>query len=137
MRISDWSSDVCSSDLAASLILSSADRTVSVQGVAGAGKSTMLQAVSRVAEAEGRTIRGLAFQNKMVGDLAEGAGIQAQTIASFVLAHERFIAERNTPRYEAARERLDGPLLLGDEHPMVPAHRSDERRGGQEGVSTC
>src|SRR3546814_602591 len=42
---------------AASLILSSADRTVSVQGVAGAGKSTMLQAVARVAEAEGRTDR--------------------------------------------------------------------------------
>src|SRR3546814_19852410 len=85
MRISDWSSDVCSSDLAASLILSSADRTVSVQGVAGAGKSTMLQAVARVAEAEGRTITGLAFQNKMVADLAEGAGIQAPKIASFVL----------------------------------------------------
>src|SRR3546814_3713841 len=65
---------------AASLILSSADRTVSVQGVAGAGKSTMLQAVARVAEAEGRTITGLAFQNKMVADLAEGAGIKAQTI---------------------------------------------------------
>src|SRR3546814_11509595 len=105
MRISDWSSDVCSSDLAASLILSSADRTVSVQGVAGAGKSTMLQAVARVAEAEGRTITGLAFQNKMVADVAEGAGITAQTIASFVLAHERYIAERSTPRYETARAR--------------------------------
>src|SRR3546814_19842099 len=98
MRISDWSSDVCSSDL-----------------------STMLQAVSRVAEAEGRTIRGLAFQNKMVGDLAEGAGIQAQTIASFVLAHERFIAERNTPRYEAARERLAGTMRLVAETSMVTA----------------
>src|SRR3546814_14620046 len=141
MRISDWSSDVCSSDL-----------------------STMLQAVSRVAEAEGRTIRGLAFQNKMVGDLAEGAGIQAQTIASFVLAHERFIAERNTPRYEAARERLAGTMLLVDETSMVSAsdmlklhqisaalgvdklvlvgHRqhppsSDERRVGKECVSPC
>src|SRR3546814_7214928 len=80
----------------------------------------MLQAVSRVAEAEGRTIRGLAFQNKMVGDLAEGAGIQAQTIASFVLAHERFIAERNTPRYEAARERLAGTMLLVEENSNVP-----------------
>src|SRR3546814_7439453 len=114
MRISDWSSDVCSSDLvlsaadaparlqavaehplnhgqlaAATLILSSDDRTITIQGKAGTGKSTMLQAVSRVAEAEGRTIRGLAFQNKMVGDLAEGAGIQAQTIASFVLAQDR------------------------------------------------
>jgi len=106
---------------AATLILSSDDRTITIQGKAGTGKSTMLQAVSRVAEAEGRTIRGLAFQNKMVGDLAEGAGIQAQTIASFVLAHERFIAERNTPRYEAARERLAGTMLLVDETSMVSA----------------
>src|SRR3546814_1228166 len=86
---------------AASLILSSADRTVSVQGVAGAGKSTMLQAVARVAEAEGRTITGLAFQNKMVADLAEGAGIKAQTIASFVLAHERFRSEEHTSELQS------------------------------------
>jgi conjugative relaxase-like TrwC/TraI family protein len=104
---------------AATMILSSADRTVSVQGVAGAGKSTMLQAVARVAEAEGRTITGLAFQNKMVADLAEGAGIKAQTIASFVLANERFITERDTPRYEVARERLGGTILIVDETSMV------------------
>lgn len=107
---------------AATLVLSSDDRTVVVQGVAGAGKSTMLQAVARVAEAEGRVITGLAFQNKMVGDLAEGAGIKAQTIASFVLAHERFIAERNTPRYEAARERLAGTMLVVDETSMVSSN---------------
>jgi len=104
---------------AATVILSSDDRTITVQGKAGTGKSTMLQAVSRVAEAEGRTIKGLAFQNKMVGDLAEGAGIESQTIASFVLAHERFITERNTPRYEAAREKLAGTMLLVDETSMV------------------
>jgi hypothetical protein len=57
---------------AAALILSSNDRTVVIQGIAGAGKSTMLQAVARVAQAEGRAVTGLAFQNKMVADLAEG-----------------------------------------------------------------
>lgn len=104
---------------AATMILSSADRTVSVQGAAGTGKSTMLQAVARVAEAEGARITGLAFQNKMVADLAEGAGIAAQTIASFVLANERFITERDTPRYEAAREKLAGTMLLVEETSMV------------------
>jgi len=104
---------------AATMILSSTDRTVSVQGVAGAGKSTMLQAVARVAQAEGRTITGLAFQNKMVADLAEGAGIKSQTIASFVLANERFIGERDTPRYGAAREKLAGTMLVVDETSMV------------------
>jgi hypothetical protein len=76
---------------AAALILSSEDRTVAIQGIAGAGKSTMLQAVARVAEAEGRAVMGLAFQNKMVADLAEGAGIRSQTIASFILANERHV----------------------------------------------
>ena len=107
---------------AATMILSSADRTVSVQGVAGAGKSTMLQAVARVAEVEGRSITGLAFQNKMVADLAEGAGIKAQTIASFVLANERFITERDTPRYDAARAKIGGTMLLVDETSMVSSN---------------
>ena len=107
---------------AATMILSSADRTVSVQGAAGTGKSTMLQAVARVAEEEGARITGLAFQNKMVADLAEGAGIKAQTIASFVLANERFVTERDTLGYEAAREKLAGTMLLVDETSMVSAN---------------
>lgn len=104
---------------AATMILSSPDRSVLVQGVAGAGKSTMLQAVARVAEAEGRPVTGLAFQNKMVADLGEGAGIKAQTIASFVLANERFIAEQGTEWHAAARERLAGSMLVVDETSMV------------------
>ncbi|WP_298598535.1 MobF family relaxase [uncultured Sphingorhabdus sp.] len=104
---------------AATMILSSPDRSVVVQGVAGAGKSTMLQAVARVAQAEGRVIMGLAFQNKMVADLAEGAGIKAQTIASFVLANERFIAEQGTDRHQAARASFAGSMLVVDETSMV------------------
>lgn len=104
---------------AATMILSGTDRTVTVQGVAGAGKSTMLQAVARVAHAEGRLLTGLAFQNKMVADLRDGAGIAAQTIASFVLANERFVQERGTERYEAARAELSGTMLVVDETSMV------------------
>ncbi|TAJ72042.1 MAG: conjugative relaxase [Sphingobium sp.] len=104
---------------AATLILASEDRTVTVQGVAGAGKSTMLQAVARIAEAEGRDILGLAFQNKMVADLAKGAGIKSQTIASFVLANERYVSERDTPRFEDARARFAGAMLVVDETSMV------------------
>ncbi|RSU72083.1 AAA family ATPase [Sphingomonas sp. S-NIH.Pt3_0716] len=120
---------------AATLILSSADRTVTIQGVAGAGKSTMLQTVARIAETEGRTVLGLAFQNKMVADLAEGAGIKSQTIASFVLANERFVTERDTPRYEEARGRLGGAMLVVDETSMVSSddmlklHRITEALG--------
>jgi conjugative relaxase-like TrwC/TraI family protein len=103
---------------AAALILSSNDRTVVIQGIAGAGKSTMLQAVARVAQAEGRAVTGLAFQNKMVADLAEGAGIKSQTIASFILANERHV-QAGGPAYDEARAALAGSMLIVDETSMV------------------
>lgn len=103
---------------AAALILSSNDRTVVIQGIAGAGKSTMLQAVARVAQAEGRAVTGLAFQNKMVADLAEGAGIKSQTIASFILANERHL-HTDGSAYDAARAALAGSMLIVDETSMV------------------
>jgi hypothetical protein len=46
----------------------------------------MIAALARVAEQEGHKVLGLAFQNKMVGDLRDGAGIEAQTVSSFVNA---------------------------------------------------
>ena len=104
---------------AATLILSSPDRTVVVQGIAGAGKSTMLQAVARVAEAEGRGLTGLAFQNKMVADLASGTGMKAQTIASFILANERHVTRPEGPGYDQARAALAGQMLVVDETSMV------------------
>jgi len=107
---------------AATLILSSPDRTVAIQGIAGAGKSTMLQAVARVAEGQGREILGLAFQNKMVADLTEGAGIKSQTIASFVLANEKFVTERDSQRYDDARARFAGAMLVVDETSMVSSN---------------
>lgn len=104
---------------AAVLGLSSSDRIVAVQGVAGAGKSTMISAVARVAEQEGRKVIGLAFQNKMVGDLRDGAGIEAQTVSSFVNAYAKAALAGQGERYEAARGELKGAVLVLDEASMV------------------
>ena len=115
-----WSRELNAGQLAAAtLIVSSEDRTVVVQGIAGAGKSTMLAAVARMAEAQGRAVTGLAFQNKMVADLAEGAGIPAQTIASFVLVNERHVDVREGSAYERARAVFAGSMLVVDETSMV------------------
>src|SRR3546814_12791919 len=111
MRISDWSSDVCSSDLlaAAIQIVSSPDRIVLVQGRAGAGKSTMLQpiakaeaidATARMLSAEGKDAllltadvigdaKALAFQNKMVADLKTDTGLEAMTKIGRASCRER------------------------------------------------
>ena len=104
---------------AATLALSSTDRIVAVQGVAGAGKSTMIASVARVAEAEGRTVLGLAFQNKMVGDLKEGAGIEAQTVSSFVHTYARHALAGRGEGYEGARNALKGTVLVLDEASMI------------------
>ena len=104
---------------AATLALSSSDRIVAVQGVAGAGKSTMIGHVARVAQAERRSVLGLAFQNKMVGDLREGAGIAAQTVSSFVNTYARHAMAGKGEGYDAARGALKGTVLVLDEASMV------------------
>lgn len=116
---------------AAALILSSRDRIVAVQGIAGSGKSTMLQAVvdvaqsvATVAKSEGRNVIGLAFQNKMVRDLEEGAGVKSQTIASFILRHQHFLHRPQGPRFEAMREAMKNTVILVDESSMVSSEQT-------------
>ncbi|WP_230771800.1 MobF family relaxase [Sphingomonas sp. Leaf4] len=104
---------------AATLMIASSDRVVAVQGVAGAGKSTMLQAVARVAESEGRSVLGLAFQNKMVADMKEGAGIEAQTIASFLWNGDRYLADPKGEATQVRRDELKNTIIVVDETSMV------------------
>jgi predicted ATPase len=71
------------------LALSSSDRTVVIQGVAGAGKTTLISAIAETAKSEGRQVLGLAQANTMVEMLKSDAGIEAQTVSSFVNQHLR------------------------------------------------
>jgi hypothetical protein len=71
------------------LALSSRDRTVVIQGVAGAGKTTLISAIAETAKSEGRQVLGLAQANTMVEMLKSEAGIEAQTVSSLVNQHLR------------------------------------------------
>ena len=51
---------------AAQLILTSEDRTIAVQGIAGAGKSSVLKPVAEVLREKGHPVIGLAIQNTLV-----------------------------------------------------------------------
>lgn len=104
---------------AATLIVSGIDRIAFVQGVAGAGKSTVLEAAARTLEGEGRRLHGLAFQNKMVADMKTGAGIEAQTIASFIWQGERHVAAPDTPAAQARRDEMKNTVIVIDEMSMV------------------
>lgn len=104
---------------AATLALSTSDRIVVVQGVAGAGKTTMIETMAGVAQEEGREVLGLAFANKMVAMLRDEAKIEAQTVSSFVNAHIRGARAGQGPGFEASRAQLAGKVLVLDEASLV------------------
>jgi conjugative relaxase-like TrwC/TraI family protein len=116
---------------AGTLALGSDDRTVVIQGVAGAGKTTLISAIASVAYQEGRAVIGLAFANKLVsdlrnetqlrgpgGELLEG-GIAAQTVSSFINQHLRPAIHGSGPQFEASRKAVGGKVLILDEASLV------------------
>jgi conjugative relaxase-like TrwC/TraI family protein len=104
---------------AASSIIASPDRIIAVQGIAGAGKSTMLAAVANVLAFEKKSALGLAFQNKMVADLAAGTGLEAMTVARFLMHHEPLLSDNGGKLAERSRSELAGGYLILDEASMI------------------
>ncbi|MEO0870365.1 MAG: MobF family relaxase [Pseudomonadota bacterium] len=116
---------------AGTLALSSDDRTIVIQGVAGAGKTTLISAIASLAHQEGREVIGLSFANKMVSDLRNDTqirkpggelvrgGIEAKTVSSFVNGHLRGALHGSGPQYEASKEALHGKILVLDEASLV------------------
>lgn len=94
---------------AAELILSTSDRFVGVQGLAGTGKSHMLAQVKEVAELAGYTVKAVASYGKQIQALRE-LGMEARTVASVLEA-------RQMDRFKLD----DKTVLVIDEAGVVPA----------------
>ncbi len=77
---------------AVKLILSEKDRTVGVQGYAGAGKTRMLNRARTLAEKKGWRMVGLAPSASAVRTLAAESGIESETLQRF-LARNAGVAE--------------------------------------------
>src|SRR3546814_15213908 len=114
MRISDWSSDVCSSDLVCM------DRGLDL---AVAGERQCLEQIEP--RADDRASHGNAVQH----------GVEDR---------QREVARRQTIERDRAAAPDHAERLLerlgrngGDERSVRAAYRSEERRVGKEGVSTC
>ena len=101
------------------LALSSQDRVVVIQGVAGAGKTTLISAMADALKPEGKQVLGLAQANKMVTMLRDEAGIQAQTLSSFVNEHLRGANAGKGEEFEASRAVLKNTVLVLDEASLV------------------
>ena len=68
-------------------VLNSSDRIHGLQGLAGTGKTTTLDAIREGAEKNGYTVEGFAPSSKAAGQLRE-AGIDATTLQSFLARGE-------------------------------------------------
>jgi len=64
--------------------LTGKERLGIVMGLAGAGKSTMLEVVRRVNEDTGRKVHGVALAGKAADELEKSSGISSRTISSFI-----------------------------------------------------
>ena len=102
---------------AAKLILTSEDRTIAVQGIAGAGKSSVLKPVAEVLRDEGHSVIGLAIQNTLVQMVERDTGIGSQTLARFLGGWKKLLDDPGNAalRAEAAASfdlSPDAPTLL-------------------------
>ncbi|QCB54641.1 conjugative relaxase [Sphingopyxis sp. PAMC25046] len=101
------------------LLLASHNRIVAIQGVAGAGKSTVLKPVADILREEGRSVLGLAVQNTLVQMLERDTGIPSMTVARFIRQHQGLLEGADQARLAEARASLRGTTVLLDEASMV------------------
>ena len=105
---------------AASLVLSSRDRIVAIQGVAGAGKSSVMKPVAQLLREEGKQVLGLAVQNTLVQMLERDTGSRSMTSARFLSQWGRLLKESgNTALVREAKSALGDHVLVLDEASMV------------------
>ncbi|RDV07428.1 conjugative relaxase [Sphingorhabdus pulchriflava] len=101
------------------LILSSHNRIIAIQGIAGAGKSTALKPVADILREEGREVVGLAVQNTLVQMLERDTGIPSMTVARFLKRHACLLVASDPLKLAEARAQYRGSVLLLDEASMV------------------
>jgi conjugative relaxase-like TrwC/TraI family protein len=109
---------------AAASALSSPDRTMAIQGVAGAGKSTTIDRLARVIEDSGRQLLGVAIAGEMVKKLREDSNIEAETVSAFVNRHLAGALRGEGPHFEASKAELAGKILIMDEASLAGTKQS-------------
>src|SRR3546814_2277066 len=144
MRISDWSSDVCSSDLHEPVPCSAGEIKVAADGVARLPYSEALaDTFDRVELWQDRGLDQLgaieAVEEMPVRllQLAVGQAQGLRPLLHLALEILRVLPHRRDHAVEGAGELADFIPAMAVRERAVASPRSEERRGGTECVSTC
>lgn len=98
------------------VILSSRDRHAYVQGYAGVGKTTMVNSVRELGEAEGFEFLGLAPTASAAGTLQAETGIPSQTLQSFLVEHEKIaLGTTSAAEHSRLRSEFEKTIIILDE----------------------
>lgn len=94
---------------AIALSLTSPDRFVAIQGLAGTGKTTMLKTLNDIAAAEGYVVRGMAPTGAAAKVMIKETGIAAETVAMFQIKERQLqtdieFAKQYAPDFERRPE---------------------------------
>ncbi|MBC2653353.1 MobF family relaxase [Novosphingobium aerophilum] len=113
-------------EAAGRMILSSVNRVVAVQGVAGTGKSSLLRPVAQILGEHGKQVVGLGVQNTLVRMLERETGIPSMTLHRFLGQHRGLLeGAASQAELAAARSAYRDTVLVLDEASMVSTRDSD------------
>ena len=108
------------------LILSSTNRVIAIQGVAGAGKSSVLRPLNQLLEEQGKRVVGLGVQNTLVRMLEKDTGIPSMTLHRFLGGHRKLLdGSAGKAEIAAAREEYRDTVLVLDEASMISTRDQD------------
>ncbi len=94
---------------ALSMAVTTQDRYVAIQGLAGTGKTTMLKAFRKMAQDQGYVVRGMAPTGAAAKVLARETGIAAETVAMFQIKERQLqkdieFAKQYSPEFQRKTE---------------------------------
>src|SRR3546814_12110015 len=137
MRISDWSSDVCSSDLDENELVKQAALQAGKLADQKQAAEDLARERKRAAE-DAQRDREAEVKAAVQREERDRESIRQAQIKAALLEHELATGERLSGAEEELFElQTRAHLVTGQNLEAEPGKRSEERRGGKECVSTC
>lgn len=102
---------------ALTLMTTSNDRIIAIQGDAGTGKTFVMKYAREIFEKNGYIVRGFAPTGKAVQELELGSGIKSQTVSSYLLKASKQIDVNN---------RFKGEVWIVDEAGMIGSKKMEQ-----------